>query len=268
MIDEQGSMKMPFFEIVENIALGQFGQVNYFGTGSLFWSLSRLFGYYSRIMESYISYKTSGNREQIGIMAADIESFIIRDRIILNDIAFIIRKMYPDQIRYFKNPPHVPVHPLNREMSIIDLYSSFDKNPGVHFEMKKVLDKNRDWIMSIKDSREKIIHYKHKIVLFYPENNEISFALMGAALDEPTELFPDGSRRLILTPVYNFINNEMVSLLRFLNFNLVEVYRNYIRAGKVKSVQVGIEGSTKIVGPTIGMFTRLNPNFEAHTKAI
>ncbi|GAI26536.1 unnamed protein product, partial [marine sediment metagenome] len=48
---------------------------------------------------------------------SDIESFIIRQRIILNDIAYIIRQFLPKELRGLKNPKG-PTHSLNKEMRI------------------------------------------------------------------------------------------------------------------------------------------------------
>ena len=258
--DDKDCMFMPFFEIVDNIGSGEFRKHNYFDTGTLFWSLSRLFGYYRRIMENIIAYKKTGDREYTYLLDADIETYIIRTRIILNDIAFIIRKMYPENTRKLKNPKGA-VHPNNKEMSITDIYNYFTDNPDFHPEMKAVLDQNSDWIFYVKDQRDAIIHYKSKIIIFYPE--EISFAFFNPANDQPMETMEDGSTRLVLRPVYSYINDHMISLLRFINIDLVKALSDYIASGKIKATQAGIAGSTRILGSGIPLFNELNPDFKA-----
>ena len=59
-------------------------------------------------------------------MEADIESFIIRMRVVLNDIAFVIRQLFPANTRGLKGP-RGGTHPKNREMSIIDIIEFLEK---------------------------------------------------------------------------------------------------------------------------------------------
>src|SRR5688500_4317615 len=95
----------------------QFGEPHHFDTNTLSWSAHRLFAQYLRIVSVSDPFGVGPNHGDKLFLDTDIEGFIIRLRILLNDLAFIIRQLYPKHVRYL-SPPSGRGSPRNHEMSI------------------------------------------------------------------------------------------------------------------------------------------------------
>ncbi len=249
-MDEEKNLKMPFFEILNNLGFSYFGNFNYFSIGTLFWSLTRLFLYYQRIV-----YPIHMNKKIVrAFMESDIESFIIRQRIILNDIAYIIRQLLPKRLPGLKNPKG-PVHPLNKEMRIIEIIDSVEKHETEFKVLHKILKKNKNWILEMKSQRDGIVHFKSKVILFETAP-DISFAIIDAAGTEKTEPMDTGGTRVVMTPVFKFINTRTRSLLDFLNIDLKEWLEYYIKDKKMTYKEVGKDNKMSCIG--IPLFKEIN----------
>ena len=209
------SLSTPIFGLLRSLGYRKYGSYYYFEQGALFWSLTRLFCFYYRII-SVLNLEIS----QRQFLEADIESFIIRMRIILNDIAFIIRQLFPDQERGLK-PPTGKTHPKNREMSMGELLKYFDKHPDEHPHITKVIEKNEKWICRLKELRNNIIHYKSQIIIFETEP-DISFVAINPAGTQKTIKTKDGRRRIVTTSVFEYINSQTLSLHNFLQKDLFQ----------------------------------------------
>lgn len=76
--NEKHAISVPLFSVLSSIGLNAHQNFNFFNTSSLFWSLTRLFGYYYRIVTVL-----DLSREARPFLDSDIEGFIIRTRIVL-----------------------------------------------------------------------------------------------------------------------------------------------------------------------------------------
>jgi hypothetical protein len=177
MEEEFHYIKMPFFEVVGNLSLFQFGNYHYISCNSLFWSLTRLFGHYYRIVNVWNPYNAGDNHLDSSFLANDIESFIIRLRIIFNDIAFIIRQLYPNQVRGMPSPSGEQ-KAKNKELSINNLYNFTKKNPDFDPKLTELLNRNKDWLFALCKQRDNIVHYKSKVVVFEPNKPNMTFAII------------------------------------------------------------------------------------------
>src|SRR5258708_23952929 len=113
--DDTDSLLVTLFEALDAIGFGEHENIHHFNTGTLFWSLTRLFGCYERVMSS-----VELPREEWSFLDADVENYIVRFRIVLNDIAYVTWQLLPGNARGLKGP-RGGTHPKNREMSIFPL---------------------------------------------------------------------------------------------------------------------------------------------------
>lgn len=220
---DTNNLKTPFFDILYNLGFAHFRNFHFFATDALFWSLSRLFLHYHRIIYPIHTNQTAFR----AFVESDIESFIIRQRIILNDVAYIVRQILPKKLPGLKNPKG-PTHPRNKEISIKDIIKYVEKNETTFKGLYKVLKKNKNWMSEIRSKRDGIVHYKSKVVLLETKSN-LSFTILNVAGTEKTLATPEGGERVVMTPIFDFINTQTKSLWDFLNINLKKWIEDYIK---------------------------------------
>ena len=237
------SLRAPFAELLGRLGYGSFKNPNYFSDGSLSLSLVRCFGYYQRIMELEGNPDPRLGRPQLSMfLDADVESFIIRYRVALNDLAFILRRLYPESVRGLSGPKG-GVHKQDREISIRDLDKFYQAKPEFHPEMKEAFDKNRPWLDSLRDQRDRLIHYKAKVFVFEEKDGSLEFAILSPAGQDPTIEMPDGTTRIVTVPVFQFVHEQMASLWRFLNKDVVRAVEGYVaRNGLTLAPSFGSHG--------------------------
>lgn len=249
-MDEEKNLKTPFFGILDNLGFSHFSNFHYFAINTLFWSLTRLFLHYQRIIHPIYTNKAIIRP----FIESDIESFIIRQRIILNDIAYIIRQLLPRELRGLENP-RGSTHPLNREMRIIKIIDYVEEHKAEFKVLHEILKKNKNWILEMRSQRNGIVHFKSKVILFETKPG-ISFAILDAAGTEKTEPTDNGGRKVIMTPVCKFINTQTKSLWDFLNIDLKKWLEYYIKDKKMTYREVGKDSKMSCIG--IPLFKEIN----------
>jgi hypothetical protein len=202
----------PLFEVLHAIGFGEHRNVNHFNTGTLFWSLTRLFGHYERVMAVLPLPYT-----QRPFLDSDLEAYIVRFRIVLNDIAYIVWQLLPQKLRGLKGPKG-GTHPRNREVSIFDLVKSLSAHSNEYPELAAVFDTAVPWMARLKEDRDNVVHYKSQAVIF--DTEPPSFALLNAAGTERTEPTSDGGRKLALIPIAEFVNGQLLSLYLLMHSEL------------------------------------------------
>lgn len=240
-------LKTPFFYILNNLAYSHFKNFHYFATDRLFWSFTRLFTHYFRII------KPLKNNQLINrsFIESDIESFIIRQRIILNDIAYIIRQILPPNMRDLKGP-NGPT-PFKKEMRYKNL-KKFVENNCNFGSLAEILEKNNEWVLAIEQAREGIIHYKSKAIMFETKP-ELTFTIINAAgIGEIGSASDDKS--ILKISIFTFINNQMISLWNFLNVDLKEWLQDYIRDKEMNYKEVCKDSVISCIG--ISLFKEVN----------
>jgi hypothetical protein len=124
----------------------------HFDIGTLFWSQARLFGFYYRVLTAL-----SREREERPFLEADIESFIIRFRIVLNDVAYVVRQLLPTSLRGLEGPKGNR-HPKNQEVSISDVVRFLGKNSTEYTELANAFSANATWMHKLKAQRDNVVH--------------------------------------------------------------------------------------------------------------
>lgn len=239
-MNDTNSLLVPLFGVLHAISFGEHENIRYFGTGTLFWSITRLFGSYERVMSVLLLPK-----ERRPYLDADIENFIIRFRIVLNDIAYIIWQLLPPNTRGLKGPKG-SVHPNNREISFFSLMEFLDKHMSTYPEFSQVFSETAKWTSRLKNDRDNVVHYKAMATVF--ESDPLSFSLLNAAGTERKVTTPDGKQKLHLEPIGEFINGQMLAIHEFMHSKLVSAVIPYADRVGLKSVQVGRDGRITCIG--------------------
>jgi hypothetical protein len=245
-INDADSLPMPLFSVLDGIGWGTHKEHRYFETHTLFWSLSRLFGTFERTVNA--AGKASSSRE---LLSMDIEYFIIRYRVALNDIAFVLRQLLPANVRHLPGPSGATA-PDNREVSYRDLAKYFAKYPDQFPEFSVCFANADNWTNRMSKDREKIIHYKSRVMVFGDLCD--SFAILDRASTEPMEQFPDGSRRVVLTSIYEFIVQQTRCLIDWMNNDLVNAIHCFAERTNLSSQTVG--SMHRLIGPGISAFNQ------------
>lgn len=215
------AISMPLFNTFWAIADGVHDDIRYFNMNTLFWSVTRLFGYYERII-SVIDLP----REQRHFVDSDLESFIVRFRIVLNDLAYSTRLLLPENIRGL-GPPRGRTHLKNREMSIFDLIKYFKTAQGEseYSELASVFTSASPWMSRLKDDRDNVVHYRAIIEIY--EGSPITFSISNAAGTERRVPREGGGTKLLLTPIAEFLDEQMFALYKFMNEALLQAVEAY-----------------------------------------
>lgn len=229
--DDHHSLLVPLFEALDAIGFGEHDNFHHFNTGTLFWSITRLFGCYERVMAA-----VEMPRDERPFLDADIENYIVRFRIVLNNVAYVIWQLLPSNARGLKGP-RGGTHPRNREMSIFTLAEYLRVHSAVSSELVEVFSKATPWMTRLKNDRDDVVHYKSRVVVF--ESESPSFALVNAAGTERTEPTPEGGQKLVLEPIATFVNCQMLALHHFMHTDLAAAVRAHASKHSLKSVQVG-----------------------------
>jgi len=249
-MDTSQYISTPLYGVLRSIGFGEHRDVHYFQINALFWSMERLFGCYERIM-SVLSMK----RSERPFLEADIENFIIRFQVVLNDLAYIMRQLIPEKaqgIAGYKGG----VHPRNREVSMSDMIEKISKKSDEYQEFVDVLNEASVWMLQLRDSRNKVIHYKAKVVLFESDSPEFAFLDAAEPKEKEMERTPDGGYRIITTPVERFINDQMKALHHFQHVTLVNAIRQYVHRTGIRIIEVGTDPRMSAIG--VARFKRLN----------
>jgi hypothetical protein len=229
--DDPHSLYVPLFGVLDAVGFGEHENLHHFNTGTLFWSLTRLFGCYERIM-SVINVE----RDQRPFLDADLESFIIRFRIVLNDIAYVIWQLLPKNARGLKGP-RGSSHQKNREVSVFQLSEYLTASAHSYPELASAFSDAKPWMNRLRNDRDNVIHYKSKVIIF--EGKSPLFALLGVAGTERTEPTPEGGQTLVLESVAEFVNGQMIALHQFMHEHLAIAVKAHAARNGLKSVQVG-----------------------------
>ncbi|MED5618127.1 hypothetical protein [Ideonella sp. BN130291] len=234
------SLHVPLFQSLDAIGFGEHGNIRHFDTGTLFWSLTRLFGCYERVFLALAM-----SREDRLFLDADLEHYIIRFRIVMNDVAFVIRQIMPSSLRGFKGLTG-GVHPKNREMSVFTLAQYLSKNSDSFPEFAEAFASASKWMARLANDRDNVVHYKSKVVVF--ETPIPSFALVNAAGTERSEPTADGRSQMALTQISEFVNSQMLALHRFMHEDLATAVTSYASRVGLKSIQAGHNHRISCIG--------------------
>ena len=242
------SIEMPFLGFLLDLSLQHFKSPHYFDYGTFFWSLTRLFECYQRIIPYCQNYKGTLSNP---FLAQDIENFIIRHNVLLNDLAYILRKFYTEkELRSMKGLSGDTAS-SNREQSFNDLLVYFTKkNLIVHPSLSALLKEKSIFLQAtMRKRRLDILHYKAKAVVFEFEK-EPRFALIDVGGTYQTEKMENGEEKIVTESVFEFVNEAMKSTVNFINEDILSIFKDYASAkgwkynlthGRSEVTAIGVE---------------------------
>ena len=202
-----------------------------------------MFECYHRIISAVLFYNDT--KKSPPFLAGDLEHFIIRHNILMNDLAFIIRQFYHSNVRSMPNPKGAGC-PENKEQSFELICKFFMKiNISYHPEFSETLKAFVNLTSKeMRVKRNRVIHYKAKAIIFQME--DLTFAFDDPCNTMSTIPTEAGGKKVVNESVFEFVNNTMVETLNFVNNKLVSVYKEYAKKQKWKHGEVN--SKTKTVG--------------------
>jgi len=251
--DELRKLPTLLHDVLMGIGHRHHGWIHHFDLASLGWSMSRLMAHYYRVVAVCDPWGIGPNHGDNAFMDADLESFILRLRIVLNDLAFIIRQLFPPNTRGMPSPSGGAAA-RNRELSIHDLLRFFKKTPDFCPTIGGALVSNESWLLELRAQRDKIVHYQAQVVIF-GNGAPYSFAMLDATGPQKMEPTPEGGMRAVLTDVFEFVQRQMRSLLRFMHVDLAMAVRNYAVAEGIEHEMLGSGSWTQ--GGSVELFNRI-----------
>ncbi|NTW30706.1 MAG: hypothetical protein HGA33_05490 [Candidatus Moranbacteria bacterium] len=251
-MDSQFTLDARLVGILYGIGM-KIGNPYYFDQSSLFWSTNRLFSFYYRIVTVY-NPKTSytGDKE---FLDADLESYIIRHRIILNDIGYAVWQLL--ELCNFKIglSPKGNVHPKNKEVSFFDLAGKLQKNTDSKLDgVRAVIQNGVTKFGFLRDQRDNIAHYKSSVMIF-GSGPDFEFAIMNPANTMPT-IKTGNVTKLALKNVFHFTNEQHLSLWEWMNGELADTM---LELAKASGISADDSSGTKLSGgAAISTFKEIN----------
>lgn len=248
-------LPMPLLDTLMSYGHGQYSDHRFFNHSSLYWSLTRFFQAYYRVIS--ICLQDPSNRGRNVFLEADIEMFIIWLRVVMNDLAYIIRQALPTNTRSLKSPDG-PVPLLNKEMSINKFLRFTQQHPDQFPELTVLFSSNSSWISDLLEERERIIHYKGRVQTFSFDEG-VGFAVLDPADKYSTYTkMPDGSERINTRPVKEFVHAQTAALYNFMNEDLRDFLIKYSERNNHKMSQVfNGTGNTRMSGVGCDLFALL-----------
>lgn len=237
--DDLHSIEVPLFAVLRGIGFGQHTNAHHFEVGTLFWSLTRLFGCYERVFSSL-----EVRFDQRPFLEADLENFVIRFRIVLNDVAYVVWQVLPEDARGLKGP-RGGTHPRNREVSAFLVAAFLQKNRSAYPELASAFASSLPWMDRLKNDRDNVVHYKSKALVF--DTDPPSFALINAAGTERSEPTPEGGSRLVLESVES-LNAQLLALHHFMHRDLAAAIHAHASRAGLRQVPVGTNERMRCIG--------------------
>lgn len=129
---------------------------------------------------------------------------------------------------------------------MFDLYKSLVKNSALAPEIVRVMQAAMPWMRDLRSSRDKVVHFKAKAVVF--EMESVCFCLISPS-NTPSVRPP-------LRGVFDFANTQMVGLYTFMNVDLVAAIREY--CDREALALADFRGRHQVHYPGVALFKALN----------
>lgn len=225
---------------------------DYYDIDNLFWSLTRLFNLYWRIINEYLNYERNKvfNRSNL---ECDIENFIIRYKIVLDNIFYIITRVYSEyKVRW------IPDYSKQGHISDFSkLYKKLENNDDVlkiHPEFVYFLKDSKEFIFDKKYFRDSITHQKWKITIYESEKLTYSFDTLKWNHFWVTKTEDWWIKHNSIDILFD-INWDMYALYDILNKDLYKIFKDFfIKEWKYKELWK----NPQLICPWVEIFKKIN----------
>lgn len=225
MTDDPHSIPFPFIWLFFFVWHYKNWKRDYYDTHSLFWSITRLFNLYWRISEECLNYEHK-NEFNSAHLACDIENFMIRYKIVLDNILYILSLVYSEYnirwLSHFSQQGYIN--------SFKNVYNQFLKNEKLfqfHPEIVELLRDSKEFLFDKSKYRDLLIHNKANVTIF-EFKNELRYSIdtLSGNLFWVTNHI-NGTQTTNTSPVMYDINWDMYSLISLLNNDLYKLYKDF-----------------------------------------
>jgi hypothetical protein len=225
--------------------------LNYAATGTyrpgsgIFWALTRLFGCYDRVVAACEEYSTSSADGLTFVAALEIEHFLIRLRVLLDEVAYDIRVRLPRTVRGLGQPQGPGA---SKHFSINDLLKFVNKHATFCQYLSRLLESNRGNIHQYIELRDDIAHFRAQALIFLGDAMSVGF--IGSRENATSQ------HRIPHSDLLTYVNNATMWMWRFLQRDVVAYFRARVENGELGFAHVGI-GPRRIGMPGIIRFKQV-----------
>jgi hypothetical protein len=218
----------------------------YHSSSGIFWALTRVFGCYDRLMVACEENSPSRQIDMTFVAELEIEHFFMRLRVLLDEIAYVIRVRLPKTVRGL-GQPQGPGPMQYKQFSSNKLLKFVGDHPTFCPHLTRLLESNRANIHKFIELRDDIAHFRAKAIVFPGETMSVGFVGSRDAAPSP--------QRLPHTDLRAYVNGATIWIWRFLQRDVVEYFRARVENGEIGFAPVGI-GPHRIGMPGITRFKK------------
>jgi hypothetical protein len=133
-----------------------------------------VFGCYDRVVAACEEYSASRADELTFVAALEIEHFLMRLRVLLDEVDYVIRIRLPKTVRGL-GQPEGPGPMQYKQFSINKLVKLVDKHPAFYPHLARLLNSNRNNIQTYIELRDDIAHFRAQALIFRGETMSVGF---------------------------------------------------------------------------------------------
>lgn len=164
-------------------------------------------------------------------MDADIESFLIRLRVMFDELAFVIRSFMPIYVRHLSSPEGgVPAN--YKYFSFNSFLKYVSKYPEADPLLTHLVDGRKTFFKEFIEKRDDIIHFRAKAVVFVRDQLGVGF------LDKNLD-YSSGSS-IQIRDLAPYVAGAITDLWNFMNDDMVSYFRTLIGSGRLRYKPLGI----------------------------
>jgi hypothetical protein len=196
----------------------------------IFWALTRLVGCYERLGFLYGEYASSKNDALCYDAELEVEHFLIRLRVLIDEISYIIRSFMPKKVRGLSEPEGPG--PLEfRQFRIRKFLRFVSANPNYSTALTNLIEKNRSAIDRFISRRDDIVHFRAKAIVIRTDRMMVGFVDRNLAKIRDTLPHED---------LMQFVNPSLAWVWHFMQSDVVEYFGELIQEGTLDFSYFGI----------------------------
>ncbi len=226
----------------------------YRSSSGVFWALTRVFGCYDRVAAACEEYSASRADELTFFAALEIEHFLMRLRVLLDEVAYVIRIRLPQTVRGLGQPKG-PGPMQYKQFRINELLKFVQDYPESSPYLTRLLEGNRDNIHKYIELRDDIAHFRAQALIFRGETMSVGFIGAREAAQSP--------RTVPHTDLRTYVNSATIWMWQFLQRDVVAYFRARVENGELGFAPLGI-GPHRIGMPGVARFKQAGGELPAH----
>jgi hypothetical protein len=217
----------------------------YRSSSGIFWALTRVFGCYDGVVTACEEYLASRADELTFVAALEIEHFLMRLRVLLDEVAYVIRIRLLRTVRGLGQPKGSGP---SKQFSINELLKFVKKNATFCPHLTQLLESNRADIYKYIELRDDIAHFRAQALIFRGDAMNVGF--IGSRETAQSQ------QGVPHTDLRAYINNATIWMWGFLQRDVVAYFRARVENGELGLSPFEI-GPYRIAMPGITRFKQV-----------